>query len=81
MDSGKPPATSEHVGREFDGERERERERRGRSYGRVLANITEGEKVCSGEITRDNMQKLNWKIITGSLLRAALMGFFVLPAR
>ena len=47
----------------------------------VLANITEGEKVCSGEITRDNMQKLNWKIITGSLLRAALMGLFVLPAR
>ena len=36
-DSGKPPATSKHVGSEFGGERERERERgmRGRR-GRVM---------------------------------------------
>ena len=46
MDSRKPLATSEHVGREFGGERERERKRgrrgrRGRSYGRSIFGISE----------------------------------------
>ena len=37
-DSGKPLATSEHVGREFGGERERERERE-RGEGGVMGGV------------------------------------------
>ena len=35
------------------------------------------EEVCNCEITRDNIQKLLWKIIKASPLRAAFMALFV----